>query len=669
MQFFQFKKKDVLSLALTMALASVVCLLFLFTNILDRFELSSVDFRFYLRKSAETRRSKKIGESAAFIQGNKRANEDIIIISIDEETIGEFDKVGVYWPFPWEVHAQVCDFLSTGKPNTILFDIMFLEHKSGEITLAESFANAANVIVDYPFEKTIIQKRLADIDERSALLKQRNTMPSKPEYTIDNHIQELIPPTPDIIRSVKWTGFANVEVDSDNVLRRVPLVLEYEGRYYISVVLAAALNYYNIGLDSIEVVPGKHIKLKNIAPEKLVKKYADGTITIPIDEHGMMDTNFIGGPGTFNSVPYYYFCRGVEEGPIQGFENKIAMVAAYASKGIADDMKETPFGQMFGIEHMANSLNTIINQDFLYRPTNRQVIALMFAIALFAGLLLSRMNIVLSSIVTAAGATFYFYLSNFYLFEEKNYIIPFVPPFLLIILCFIGVTVIRVLTEQSEKQIIRKTFSRFVSKSVVDELLKDPKKVKLGGEKKIITVLFSDIRGFTTISEGMPPEQLVDLLNEYLEAMTEIVIKYNGTLDKYIGDAIMAFWGAPIPQEDHALLCCKAAVDMISSLNKLNEKWKGEGKAPLKIGIGINSGDMVVANMGSSSRMDYTLIGDEVNTGSRLEGTNKVYGTEIIISDKTYAMVKDHVIVRELDYVRVKGKKHPVYLYELLDMV
>jgi adenylate cyclase len=224
------------------------------------------------------------------------------------------------------------------------------------------------------------------------------------------------------------------------------------------------------------------------------------------------------------------------------------------------------------------------------------------------------------------------------------------------------------MTEQREKKYIRQTFSKFVSKSVVDELLKDPDKLKLGGEKKILTVLFSDIRGFTTISERLTPEALVEHLNEYLQAMTDIVFKYYGTLDKYVGDEIMAFWGAPIPQDDHAVLAARASVEMMRVLGELNRKWVSEGKPELHIGIGLNTGDMVVGNMGSSSRMDYTLMGDNVNLGARLEGTNKVYGTNIIISEATYEYVKEHIVARELDLIRVKGKELPVKIYELVDL-
>jgi adenylate cyclase len=197
-------------------------------------------------------------------------------------------------------------------------------------------------------------------------------------------------------------------------------------------------------------------------------------------------------------------------------------------------------------------------------------------------------------------------------------------------------------------------------------MLKDPEKLKLGGEKKDLTVLFSDIRGFTSISEHMTPERLVKFLNEYLTKMTDMVFKYDGLLDKYMGDAIMAIWGAPLDQSDHPLRACYTALEMVEELHLLQHKWATEGMPRLNIGIGINAGPMVVGNMGSERRFDYTVMGDSVNLGSRLEGLNKLYGTNIIISEMTYERVREEILGRELDLVRVKGKDQPVKIYELL---
>jgi adenylate cyclase len=199
-------------------------------------------------------------------------------------------------------------------------------------------------------------------------------------------------------------------------------------------------------------------------------------------------------------------------------------------------------------------------------------------------------------------------------------------------------------------------------------MLKDPAKLKLGGDKKDLSVLFSDIRGFTTFSESIQPEMLVKLLNEYLTAMTDIIFRYEGTLDKYMGDAIMAIYGAPLPQPDHARRACLTAIDMMDELRMIQIKWEKDGYPRLDIGIGINSGIMVVGNMGSVRRFDYTVMGDSVNLASRLEGLNKIYGTNVIIGEETYERVKNSAVCREIDLVRVKGKTQPVKIYELMAM-
>jgi adenylate cyclase len=201
---------------------------------------------------------------------------------------------------------------------------------------------------------------------------------------------------------------------------------------------------------------------------------------------------------------------------------------------------------------------------------------------------------------------------------------------------------------------------------VVNEMLKHPEKLKLGGDRKDLSVLFSDIRGFTTIAEGLTPEDLVHLLNEYLTVMTDIVFKYDGTLDKYMGDAIMAIYGAPLDLPDHPIKACQSALEMMEELKRLNQKWTGEGKQPMDIGIGINTSPMMVGNMGSEQRFDFTVMGDSVNLGSRLEGANKSYKTNIIISEFTFDRVKDEFACMELDSVRVKGKTEPVKIYNLV---
>ena len=219
--------------------------------------------------------------------------------------------------------------------------------------------------------------------------------------------------------------------------------------------------------------------------------------------------------------------------------------------------------------------------------------------------------------------------------------------------------------ETKDKEKIKGAFQQYVSPSVISDLMKNPDKLKLGGEKKELTVLFSDIRGFTSICENLTPVQLVHTLNEYLTDMTDTIIENKGVVDKYIGDAIMAFWGAPVDTPNHPELACKSALKMTGRLHTFNNRRKRQGLPEIDIGIGINTGEMIVGNMGSDKRFDYTVMGDSVNLGSRLEGLNKVYGTRIIISEFTYERIKDEFLCRRMDYVCVKGRKEPVKIYEL----
>jgi len=243
-----------------------------------------------------------------------------------------------------------------------------------------------------------------------------------------------------------------------------------------------------------------------------------------------------------------------------------------------------------------------------------------------------------------------------------------VNPSLAIVFAYFGTAVYQYLTERQQKAIIKNMFGHYINPAVVNELVANPEKAKLGGDRRELTVFFSDIASFTTISEQYhaKPEGLVALLNEFLDEMTRIVLKYEGTLDKYEGDAIMAFWGAPLPQKDHALRTCLAALDMQKRLEALRPKWIKEGRPPLSVRMGINTGIVIVGNMGGRDRFDYTVIGDSVNLASRLEGANKQYKSNIMISDFTYTHVKTKVTVRELDLIQVKGKTEPVKVYELL---
>jgi adenylate cyclase len=328
----------------------------------------------------------------------------------------------------------------------------------------------------------------------------------------------------------------------------------------------------------------------------------------------------------------------------------------------------TPFSSVYpGVEIHATVIDNVLRQNFLQRTAWTSLVDFLTIIGLgfIVGLVLPRFSAV-RGILFSGAVLAGFVVVNTLLFTKLNLWFNLVYPLLSVLAVYVGVTLYRYITEEREKQKIRGAFQYYLTASVINEMLKDPTKLKLGGDKKKLTVLFSDIRGFTTISEKLSPEDLVHLLNEYLTSMTDLVFKYEGLLDKYMGDAIMAVWGAPLDQPDHAERACRTALEMLAELRKLQAKWTAEGRPPMDIGVGINTGDMVVGNMGSQMRFDYTVMGDSVNLGSRLEGINKEYGTNIVISEFTYEAVKDSLFCRELDSVRVKGKKLPVKIYELL---
>ncbi len=479
------------------------------------------------------------------------------------------------------------------------------------------------------------------------------------------------------------------------------VVRRYQDHFIPAVTLALALEYFNKQLDDIEVVLGSHILIPE--PEyydavneqwvpyqrwvRLPTFDADGgvqdpgrtrlveEIRIPINERGEMLINFMGLPSSTDGHQTYpvrsyagYAARIPAPDPdtwppTRGVENRILMVGPFA-KGIADDEKPTPYGLMYGVEIHANALNTIVMDNFIRHAPWWQNAAILFAFLMLTAFMTSRLSTIWSFVVGVL-LVFGFFVATTVIFDTQAYILSFSQVGIGVFFTFLAVVIYRVMTEEKDKRRIRDMFGKYVSPKVVDQILENPP--ELGGLDKELTVLFSDIRGFTTLSESMTPQELVNHLNLYLTAMTDIILEYEGTLDKYVGDEIMCFWGAPLPQESHAELACKCALKQMEALRKLNESWPPERR--FDIGIGVNSGIMTVGNMGSLGRMNYTLTGDGVNLGARLEGTNKQYLTNIIISEYTYGLVQDKFIVRELDNIRVKGKNRPVVIYELIDSV
>ena len=338
-------------------------------------------------------------------------------------------------------------------------------------------------------------------------------------------------------------------------------------------------------------------------------------------------------------------------------------------KGIYD-LRVTPVDPIYpGVEIHATVAANTLEKRFLIHDDRVVALDIFLIIFLPTALCLSLTWVhrtFISLVIFLAFLSFHT-ITNFYLFSSYSLVPSAVYPLISLFVAYLLAEAYRNLVVESKGRYLKKAFGTYVSPALVSEILKDPDRLKLGGEKREITILFSDIRGFTTLSERLSPEQLVSILNEYLSPMTRIVLEEKGTLDKYIGDAIMVICNAPIDLPDHPQKGCSIALRWIQELEKLNGSWKEKGYPAIGIGVGINTGDAVVGNMGADLRFDYTAIGDNVNLASRLEGMNKLYGTAIIVTESTQKLAKNDFLFRELDMVRVKGKEKPVAIYELMD--
>lgn len=616
---------------------------------------------------------------------------ETVIVTIDEKSLSELGR----WPWPRTTIARLVDALKKGGAKAVGFDIVFaepddnsslktlaelrgdvrklgvkdaridrlLERKRGAAdtdgVLAKSIARAKNVTLGYFFHLNerdaahLTQKDIAAVSGEIA--SSRYTAVKTVGQTDDRVLVRAYAAVPNlklISQAGENSGYFNAFPDPDGSIRWSPLVIRFQDNYYAPLSLSLLLQY----LDW----PMLTLNLSDFGVESV---HIDQTV-IPTDESGRLLINYLGPAKTFPHYSVSDVLRG--RLPADTFKGKIVIVGATAT-GIYD-LRVTPFSAVYpGVEIHATVIDNILHRNFLQHSALTMSVDVLAIICcgLIIGFAIPRLKAVQGILVTLAMLAA-FVVVNAVVFGRLNVWLNLIYPVLTMMTIYLGITVYRYVTEEREKRKIRGAFQYYLTASVINEMLKDPDKLKLGGDKKDLSVLFSDIRGFTTVSEKLTPEELVHLLNEYLTAMTNIVFKYDGLLDKYMGDAIMAVFGAPLDQPDHALRACRTALGMMEELKVLQKKWAEEGRPVLDIGVGINTGDMVVGNMGSEMRFDYTVMGDSVNLGSRLEGINKEYGTNIVISEFTYEAVKEALCCRELDMVRVKGKKLPVRIYELL---
>lgn len=347
------------------------------------------------------------------------------------------------------------------------------------------------------------------------------------------------------------------------------------------------------------------------------------------------------------------------------FSNALVIIGQTASS--TTDLGTTPVGVNQPQVYMhANALNTILQQRFIRRAPRWLELFLIILLPVVFAYWARRLS-PLRTIIAGLGGVVLFTAVNFLLFARLRYWLEFTGVAVGLLVTFLAITVIHYLQGDREKKFVKNAFQHYLSPEVINSLLKNPGELKLGGERKVLTAFFTDVQGFSTISEGLSPEVLVELLNEYLTDMSNIIFEERGTVDKFEGDAIIAFFGAPVYFEQHPLHACRAALKMQRRLEEMRPVWAEQYGHELYMRIGINTGPMVVGNMGSKSRFDYTMMGDSVNLAARLEGANKFYGSYTMISEFTREAVGDAMVVRELDLIRVVGKDRPVRVFELVD--
>ncbi len=531
----------------------------------------------------------------------RQARADIVIIAIDNPSISEIGR----WPWDRKVFADLINTINKGKPYAIGLDVAFLEeqNQASDNTLASAINNADNVVL------------AAESENGRVLL-----------------------PIP-ALRQQASVGIVNIDPDEDGVTRKVPLsVKDEDGKIYYHFSSEILRTFYSKkGVSTIELA------------------------SIPT-ENEFIRINYANKPGSFTS----YSVSDVLDGRVvpANFTDKIILIGSTTPDLHDEQITPVSLGvQMPGIEIHANTIQTILEEKYLYPESTAATLITIITLGITLAILLMYLPIIAAIIATFVVVGIYILYSIFSF--DAGIIRNIVIPPMVILVTGAADIVYKYFVEFRQRRYLRKAFSYYLSTDVLSEILSDPEKLKLGGTRQDLTVLFSDVAGFTTISEKLVPEDLVHILNSYLTRMTNIVFENRGVLDKYIGDAVMAFWGAPIKTKNHALLGCKTALEMYKEMKAVRAEWKEYGVQDFDIRIGVNTGEMVVGNMGSNARFDYTLLGDNVNLGSRLEGINKEYGTNIIISESTYLQVKDNVAARLLDKVAVKGKKTGVTIYEL----
>ncbi len=600
------------------------------TFVRENIETRTLDLRFNLRGALDTPR-------------------DILIVAIDERSLAE---VGA-WPWPRQATARLLETVSRGNPRVIALDLFFPERQNDEAdrALGRAVRESGNVVMAAAFALSG-EEGGRSIEQVPLWLEQAEFPRCRYADREGVRYAAVVIPTLDTIAEGALShGHAVGLQDGDGVMRHEILGLGYGFSVYPSLALRTAA--VSLGEDDLRFDGEIGVRL--------------GGRFIPTDVYGRVLINYYGPSGSFPYVSAVDVLSGAAEPRI--FENKIVYIGATGLQTY--DPVSTPFTKrMPGVEKNATVTANILGDGFIRRGYGFTELLVILLGGGLAAVVLYRVR---AAIGVAFAATLILAYAAFavWIFVHYRYALGMVYPISALAFVYGTATVSRYISEEQRSREIRSLFQSYVSPKIVAELLKTPEKIRIGGDRREVTVLFSDVRGFTTFSENNEPEVVVERLNEVLSAMTDVIFSWDGTLDKFVGDEIMAFWGAPLDQPDHAERAVSCAIEMNARLGEIADRWRASGLEVLNMGIGLNTGDAIVGNIGALGRkMDYTLIGDTVNTAARIETLTRTFDSQLLLSENTVIKIRDsnskladQLVIHRVGTAPVKGKAEELTVY------
>ena len=654
----RFQRKKIIHALIIAASISLFAVIADFSGMSDPYERKTLDVR------------------TRFCRMDKALRDDIVMVLIDESSLQAMNEITGRWPWPRYIHGELIDYLAGCGAESIVMDIMFFENQLDEnhVTnrlnpddqaLADATRRAGNVIHAVEFSNDLPDEYNPDLLDKALpeTFARRFSLDVKTDRPLPDHNVYYLPFN-ELLSSSWAIGVVSFSADQDTVCRSEQLVFNYQSTFYPTHATAPAIK--RLGCDSITFE-------KNQA---IFHTRDKGDLHIPLTKNGEYYVNMYGRYNSFSYSGVIESLMKIKQGKTddlmvrpEEFAGKIVFVGASASA--TQDLKNTSMGKdVPGVFLHASICGNILSKDFLVFSgflLNSLILVPLLAIIVLFVLFMKKISF---QIYLPMGIALAYVFVSVLLFNS-NVVIPLaVPLFSMFITYFLSFSYIS-FTEGKEKRKVKNILGQYVSPAMLSMVLENSKdeyfKAEVGS-KENLTVFFSDIRNFTGISEQYPVEKVVEVLNAYLSLMVDIIFENNGTLDKFIGDAIMAFWGAPVKFEDHPYKAVVSAIQMVKALETLNAANQAGDLPELAIGIGIHTDNVILGNIGSKKKLDYTVIGDGVNFASRLEGLTKSYYSSILISKSTWDRVKDRVCCRIADYVKVKGKDEPVYIYQVMGL-